>query len=44
VGADHFELAEHEADLPRRADAVAGVRAVVLDAVVLVRTLLPPLV
>ena len=44
VGADHLELAEHEADVSRRADAVLGVRAVVLDAVVLVRTLLPPLV
>jgi hypothetical protein len=42
VGADHLELAVHEADLSRRSDAVLGVRAVVLDAIVLVRTLLPP--
>jgi hypothetical protein len=44
VGADHVELAEHAADVARRSDAVVGVRAVVLDAIVLVRTLLPPLV
>jgi hypothetical protein len=42
VGADHLELAEHEADVSRRPDAVLGIRAVVLDAVVLVRTVLPP--
>ncbi|TKJ32090.1 hypothetical protein [Blastococcus sp. CCUG 61487] len=41
VGADHVELAEHAADLHRRAEAVQGVRAVVIDAVAVVRTLLP---
>lgn len=41
VGADYVEVAEHAADLPRRAEAVHGVRTVVLDAVVVVRTLLP---
>ncbi len=41
VGADYVELAEHAADLHRRAGAVHGVRTVVLDAVVVVRTLLP---
>ena len=44
VGADHLELAEHAVDQPRRPDAVQGVRAIVLDAVVLVRTVAPPLV
>jgi hypothetical protein len=41
VGADHLELAEHAGDLHRRAGAVRGVRTVVLEAVVLVRTALP---
>jgi hypothetical protein len=43
VGADYVELAEHAADLHRRAEAVQGVRAVVIDAVVVVRTALPGL-
>jgi hypothetical protein len=43
VGADHLELAEHAVDLSRRADAVQAVRTVVLDAVVVVRTVLPGL-
>ena len=42
VGADHLELAEHGADQPRRAEAVQGVRAVALDGIAVVRTLLPP--
>ena len=41
VGADFLELAEHPLDLPRRREAVTGVRAVVLDAVVAVRTARP---
>lgn len=41
VGADYVEVAEHAADLHRRAEAVQGVRAVVIDAVALVRTTLP---
>ena len=41
VGADFVELAEHAADDFRRAGAVRGVRAVVLGAVVAVRTLVP---
>jgi hypothetical protein len=41
VGADFVELAEHAADQPRRAAAVRGVRAVVLPAVAVVRTLAP---
>jgi hypothetical protein len=44
VGNDHVELAEHGSDVSRRVDDVLGVRAVALPAVVLVRTLLPPLV
>ncbi|WP_040338403.1 hypothetical protein [Candidatus Blastococcus massiliensis] len=43
VGADYVELAEHSADLHRRAEAVQGVRAVVIDAVALVRTTTPGL-
>ena len=38
VGADYVELAEHAADAPRRAEAVRGVRAVVISAVAVVRT------
>ena len=38
VGADFLELAEHPLDVPRRREAVTGVRAVVLDAVAAVRT------
>jgi hypothetical protein len=41
VGADFLELAEHPLDVPRRRDAVSGVRAVVLDAVAAVRTAVP---
>lgn len=43
VGADYVELAEHAADLHRRAESVQGVRAVVIDAVALVRTTVPGL-
>ncbi|MDQ1663577.1 MAG: hypothetical protein QOJ68_3557 [Blastococcus sp.] len=43
VGADHVELAEHPADLPRRAEAVQGVAAVVIAAIAVVRTLPPGL-
>jgi hypothetical protein len=38
VGADYVELAEHPADLARRSEAVRGVRAIVIAAVVVVRT------
>jgi hypothetical protein len=38
VGADHVELAEHAADLPRRAEAVHGVRAVLIGGIAVVRT------
>ena len=38
VGADYVDLAEHASDQPRRAEAVQGVRAVVLAAVAVVRT------
>jgi hypothetical protein len=41
VGADFIELAEHAADDFRRVVAVRGVRAVVLSAVAVVRTLAP---
>ena len=41
VGADYVELAEHPVDLHRRSEAVHGVRTVVIDAVVVVRTVLP---
>jgi hypothetical protein len=43
VGADYVELAEHPADLHRRAGAVQGVRTVLIDAVVAVRTAQPGL-
>ena len=43
VGADYVELAEHPVDLHRRSGAVHGVRTVVIDAVVVVRTVLPGL-
>jgi hypothetical protein len=38
VGADYVELAEHPADLPRRAEAVQGVRAVLIGGIAVVRT------
>jgi hypothetical protein len=38
VGADYVELAEHPADVPRRSEAVRGVRAIVIAAVAVVRT------
>ena len=38
VGADYVELAEHPTDLPRRAEAVQGVRAVVIAGIAAVRT------
>jgi hypothetical protein len=38
VGADYVELAEHPADLPRRSEAVQGVRAVVIGGIAVVRT------
>jgi hypothetical protein len=41
VGADYVELAEHPVDAPRRAEAVRGVRAVVISAIALVRTVSP---
>jgi hypothetical protein len=43
VGADYVEVAEHPADSPRRREAVQGVRAVVIGAVALVRTVRPAL-
>jgi hypothetical protein len=43
VGADHVELAEHPADVPRRAEAVQAVTAVVVAAIAVVRTLPPGL-
>lgn len=43
VGADYVELAEHPVDLHRRAEVVEGVRTVVIDAVAVVRTVLPGL-
>jgi hypothetical protein len=43
VGADYVELAQHAADEPRRAEAVRGVRAVVITAVAVVRTAPPGL-
>ena len=41
VGADYVELAEHAVDAPRRAEAVQGVRAVVISAIAVVRTVAP---
>ena len=38
VGADYVELAEHPGDLPRRAEVVQGVRAVVISRIAVVRT------
>jgi hypothetical protein len=38
VGADYVEVAEHATDLPRRAEAVARVRAVVITGIAVVRT------
>jgi hypothetical protein len=43
VGADYVELAEHPGDLPRRAEAVQGVRAVVISRIAVVRTVTPGL-
>jgi hypothetical protein len=43
VGADFLELAEHPVDEPRRRGSVTGVRAVVLAAVAVVRTVRPAL-
>jgi hypothetical protein len=43
VGADFLELAEHAIDEPRRRGSVTAVRAVVLDAVAVVRTEQPAL-
>jgi hypothetical protein len=41
VGADYVELAEHPGDVPRRAEAVQGVRAVVISWIAVVRTAPP---
>ena len=38
VGADYVELAEHPTDLPRRAEVVQGVRALLIRGIVVVRT------
>jgi hypothetical protein len=38
VGADYVELAEHPTDLPRRAEVVQGVRAVLIGGIAVVRT------
>ncbi len=43
VGADYLELAEHPGDQPRRAEVVQRVRAIVLDAVAVIRTGAPGL-
>jgi hypothetical protein len=43
VGADYVELAEHPGDLPRRAEAVLGVRTVVISRIAVVRTVVPGL-
>lgn len=44
VGADYLEIAEHPVEELRRAEAVRGVRAVVLTAVAVARTVPPGLV
>jgi hypothetical protein len=44
VGADYVEIAEHPVDVPRRAEAVQGVSAVVIGAIAVVRTASPGLV
>jgi hypothetical protein len=41
VGADHVEVAEHPADMPRRSEAVQGITAVVIAAIAVLRTLPP---
>ena len=38
VGVDYVELAEHPVDVPRRSEAVQGVRAVVIGGIAVVRT------
>ncbi|MFD2090403.1 hypothetical protein [Blastococcus deserti] len=43
VGADYVEVALHPVDEPRRSEAVRGVRAVVTDAIAVVRTAIPAL-
>jgi hypothetical protein len=43
VGADYVELAVHPADAPRRSESVQEVRAVVIGAVAVVRTVAPGL-
>jgi hypothetical protein len=43
VGADYVEIAEHPSDVLRRSEAVQGVRAVVIAAVAVVRTVPPAL-
>ncbi len=43
VGADYVEVAVHPAEEPRRSEAVQGVRAVVIDAIAVVRTVVPGL-
>jgi len=43
VGADYVEVAEHPVDVPRRGEAVQGVRAVVISAIAVVRTVSPAL-
>jgi hypothetical protein len=43
VGADYVELALHAADEPRRSESVQGVRAVVIGAIAVVRTVTPGL-
>ena len=41
VGADYVELAEHPGDVPRRAEAVQAMRAVVISRIAVVRTVAP---